>query len=152
MTKKRKLILLAEDDDSHRFLFNKTVSQLPIDAVVINVKDGVDLLSYLEDDTNDIPDLIFLDINMPRMNGLECLKKIREDGYHPHVPIIIYSTSDEDRDRAEASKYNATLYLVKDGNNRSLARILIMLLSGKTVVDNMMILPSYDTLRRNSAF
>jgi CheY-like chemotaxis protein len=77
------------------------------------VKDGEELMQQLVNDRSETPDLIFLDINMPRRNGFECLSDIRQDQKLKQLPVIIYSTS---RDTALISwMYNsgANLYLCK---------------------------------------
>lgn len=129
MHKQEKRILLAEDSDDHMFLFKKVVNTLPLKTVLNTVEDGVELCNYLRNSNNPLPDIIFLDINMPRKNGLECLKEIRDSSAYNHIPVVVYTTSDEDSDKKSAHESGANLYLIKDGDYRSLSRILLLLLS-----------------------
>lgn len=135
MSRKTKLILLAEDDDAHRFLFYKAVSYLPIDVKIIPVSDGVELMDYVSNDSNPLPEFVFLDINMPRKNGLECLKELKDHETYANIPLIVYTTSDEESDKVTAFQNNASLYLLKDGDIRSLTRILLLLLTKKEAVN-----------------
>lgn len=137
MSRKTKLILLAEDDDAHRFLFNKVASHLPIDVKIIGLNDGGELMSYVRNELKPLPEFIFLDINMPRKNGLECLKEIKELERYSSVPLIIYTTSDEESDKLTAFENNASLYLIKDGDLRSLTRILLLLLTKKVPLNQL---------------
>lgn len=129
------MILLAEDEDAHRFLFNKAVKHLSIAVRLVTVNDGAALMRFINNRSNPQPDLIFLDINMPYKNGLECLKEIREIERYYETPVVIYSTSDEGSDRRAALENKATLFLYKDGDVRSLSRILLLLLSGQQIPD-----------------
>lgn len=141
MSRKTKMILLAEDDDAHRFLFYKAVSHLPIDVKIIPVNDGVELMDYVLNDSNPLPEFVFLDINMPRKNGLECLKELKDHETYANIPLIVYTTSDEESDKLTAFQNNASLYLLKDGDIRSLTRILLLLLTKKEAVN--MLNPQY---------
>jgi CheY-like chemotaxis protein len=143
MSRKTRLILLAEDEDAHRFLFNKAVSHLPIDVRIIGVNDGVELMNYIKNDLNPLPVLVFLDINMPRKNGLECLKEIKELGRYSNIPLIVYTTSDEELDKLTAYENNASLYLIKDGDIRSLTRILLLLLTKKDALEQLSLQKTY---------
>jgi CheY-like chemotaxis protein len=109
-------ILLAEDDEDDFVLFQEALKGYPLPVFLDWVKDGDALMNALKQDKTVIPDLVFLDINMPRKNGFECLTEIRQTENLKHLPVIIYSTSN---DRALISwMYNAgaNLYLSKPSN------------------------------------
>jgi len=91
-------ICLADDDASDRLLFTEAFSELQIKTIVSTVKNGVELMDYLNTDNIRIPDLVFIDLNMPRKNGLECLKDIRSTKRFKDVFVAIYSTSGNDSD------------------------------------------------------
>ncbi len=129
MLKQEKRILLAEDSDDHMFLFKKVVNTLPLKTILHTVQDGVELCNYIRNPLNPLPDIIFLDINMPRKNGLECLKEIRDCNAFNQIPVVVYTTSDEESDKKSAHENGANLYLIKDGDYRSLSRIILLLLS-----------------------
>ncbi|MDP1747703.1 MAG: response regulator [Bacteroidota bacterium] len=86
-------ILLADDDDSDRFFFEKALKEITIQTKLTTIEDGEQLLNYLKNNSNHLPDVIFLDLNMPRKNGNECLSEIKSDEKLKHIPIVIYSTS-----------------------------------------------------------
>lgn len=86
-------IVLADDDSDDRFFFEKVLEELPIRSTLETVEDGEQLMSYLIKTPENIPDVLFLDLNMPRINGLECLSQIKGNEKLKQFPVIIYSTS-----------------------------------------------------------
>ncbi|MBC7863838.1 MAG: response regulator [Bacteroidia bacterium] len=86
-------ILLADDDKDDRFFFEKALKALPFPTKLTTVADGEQLLNYISENSDKIPDVLFLDINMPRKNGAECLVEIKTDKRIKDFPVIIYSTS-----------------------------------------------------------
>jgi CheY-like chemotaxis protein len=86
-------ILLADDDKDDRFLFREALSELPVQADLITVHDGEELMNWLEENTSDLPDILFLDLNMPRKNGFECLTEIKQNEKLQKLPVIMFSTS-----------------------------------------------------------
>lgn len=87
-------ILLTDDDEDDRDFFAEAVEDLDLNHPVEFCKNGIELLDRLGDTTLGIPDIIFLDLNMPILSGFETLQQIREDVRFKDVPVIaIYSTS-----------------------------------------------------------
>lgn len=86
-------ILLAEDDIDDRFFFEKALKLIPIDTKLTTVNDGEKLMEYLANNQLNLPDIIFLDISMPRKTGIECLQEIKENEVVSKVPIAMLSTS-----------------------------------------------------------
>lgn len=86
-------ILLADDDKDDRFFFDKALKSLPFPTQLTTVEDGEQLMNYLSENSDNLPDVLFLDLNMPRKKGSECLLEIKQDPQLKDVPIIIYSTS-----------------------------------------------------------
>jgi CheY-like chemotaxis protein len=86
------IILSIDDDDDDRELLREAISLIDRDIICIQLNDGVDALNYLDSDL-ELPDLIFLDINMPRMNGIACLELIRSNPKFDSTKVIIFSTS-----------------------------------------------------------
>ena len=70
-------ILLADDDESDRLLFTEAFAELKLKTIVHTVNDGIQLMEWLNRENKRLPHLIFLDLNMPRKNGLECLIEIK---------------------------------------------------------------------------
>jgi CheY-like chemotaxis protein len=93
MSNKEIRILLADDDKDDRFLFREALSELPIEAELSTVHDGEELMNYLAENTQNLPDILFLDLNMPRKNGFECLTEIKLNDELANLPVIMFSTS-----------------------------------------------------------
>ena len=85
-------ILLADDDQDDRFFFARAFEKVPIPTKLTTVENGEKLMHYLSGNSI-LPDALFLDLNMPRKNGLECLSEIKNNEILKHLPVIIYSTS-----------------------------------------------------------
>lgn len=86
-------IFLAEDDYDDCYLFQYTLKEMNRSFHLTTVKNGEDLMNLLNEETTTLPDFIFLDINMPRKNGFECLKEIKANASLCHLPVIVLSTS-----------------------------------------------------------
>lgn len=92
MTKSNLTILLVDDDADDIEIFNDALKQIDNTIILITAHNGQDALHILSSDILEKPDHIFLDINMPRMNGLECLERIRHQE-KLSIPVTIYTTS-----------------------------------------------------------
>ena len=86
-------ILLADDDADDRYFFEKALKELSIEAIFKTVSDGERLMDHLMKNTDDLPDVLFLDLNMPRKNGSECLAEIKHSEKLKQIPVILCSTS-----------------------------------------------------------
>jgi len=86
-------VLFADDDKDDRFFFEKTLKELPISTNIIAVHDGEELMNYLNKHSDDLPDVLFLDLNMPRQNGFECLVEIKHNDKLKDLHIVMFSTS-----------------------------------------------------------
>ncbi len=124
MDKEPLYILLAEDDESDRLIFKEAFAELKINTIVHTVNDGVQLMKWLNKESNRLPHLIFLDLNMPRKNGMECLKEIRSNKKLKDVFVAIYSTSDNEKDMEETFLNGANVYITKPGSFNKLKNVL----------------------------
>jgi CheY-like chemotaxis protein len=86
-------ILLADDDEDDRHFFKRILGEMDINTRLTTVVDGEKLLHYLVENSSNLPDIIFMDFNMPRKNGLLCLSEMSVNDKLRHLPVIIYSTS-----------------------------------------------------------
>ncbi|MCK0192074.1 response regulator [Arenibacter sp. F20364] len=123
-TKKTIKIYLADDDEDDRMLFSEALDALPIKCEIRNFKDGIYLMGQLMVKETVLPDIVFLDINMPLMDGVASLKKIRETERISQLPVIIYSTSFV---KEEVEKYHhmgANCYLKKPTSFNQLKTLL----------------------------
>ncbi len=103
------LILYAEDDEDDQQLVEEAFSKYSSNVKMIILNNGVETLNYLNNlqPVDSKPCLIILDINMPKMNGKEALKRIRETSRFADVPVILFTTSSQTIDRDFAREYNA---------------------------------------------
>ena len=88
-------ILLADDDTDDCLFFKEAIAELIEPANFTAVHDGEQLMQLLSQETTVLPDVIFLDLNMPRKNGFECLAEIKQNKKLQKLPVIIFSTSFE---------------------------------------------------------
>lgn len=117
-------ILLADDDASDRMIFETAFSEIKIETNVDTFQDGVKLMDWLNAPNTVLPQFIFLDLNMPRKNGLECLKEIRSNTKMKEVFVAIYSTSDNQKDMEETFLRGANVYITKPNDFGSLKQLL----------------------------
>jgi CheY-like chemotaxis protein len=95
MSKEQLNILLADDDKDDRLFFQMALDALTISTQLTTVVDGEKLMAYLYENVRQLPDVLLLDLNMPRKNGFECLSEIKLDSTLKQLPVIIFSTSFE---------------------------------------------------------
>lgn len=106
-------IILADDDIDDRFFFDMALKTLPIETKLITVNDGQRLMDHLSKNSDNLPDVLFLDLNMPRKNGAECLKEIKNNKDLKKLPVIIYSTSLHENTANELYENGAHYYIRK---------------------------------------
>ncbi|MFT3910986.1 MAG: response regulator [Ferruginibacter sp.] len=103
MTKKP-LFFLADDDVDDQEFFISALHEIDAGIECITAADGIEALEKLQDNKDRIPDFIFLDQNMPRVTGIQCLREIKKIEALKNVPVIMCSTSHADKDNEEAKK------------------------------------------------
>jgi CheY-like chemotaxis protein len=108
-----KPILLVEDDRVDMMTFKRSLNDLSIKNEVIHTTNGEEALEYLRGEGNEQPCVIFLDLNMPKMSGLEFLKERRTDNELTKIPVVVLTTSDNERDIIESFEMGVAGYLVK---------------------------------------
>lgn len=118
------LILLADDDEDDQTFFRESVDSLGIAAELKIFNDGEELLQYVFDTNARMPDIVFLDLNMPKCNGVDCLSSIRKIKAYADVPVIIYSTSKQKNDILTTYNLGANLYVKKPNDFQSLPKLL----------------------------
>jgi CheY-like chemotaxis protein len=126
-------ILLADDDADDRFFFDKVLKKLPLPTRLATVADGEKLMTYLSENYWDLPDVLFLDLNMPRKNGLECLVEIKNNEKLKDLPVVIYSTHLHEKDAGLLFEKGAHYYIRKT-DMIELSKILYRILN-RLVVD-----------------
>lgn len=117
-------IILADDDQDDRLFFTDAFEELKITTKVKTFKDGVYLMDYLNENDSDLPNILFLDLNMPRKSGIECLKEIKQNQKFNDVVIAIYSTSASEEDIENTFITGANIYIKKPNDFKTLKNIL----------------------------
>ncbi len=106
-------ILLADDDKDDQYFFARALKKIPIATVLTTVDDGEDLMAFLHNNYNHLPDVIFSDLNMPRKKGSACLVEIKADERLKQIPVIIYSTAVHDETTDKLFENGAHYYMQK---------------------------------------
>lgn len=133
--KKINHILLADDDKADHILFEKAFKDLNVPPNITIVNHGEELIKYLTKHSEQLPDIIFLDLNMPRKNGFESLVEIREIEKLKDLPIVIFSTSfpqDKNYELGMISnlfKLGANVFIRKPNSFGQLKHVILQALS-----------------------
>lgn len=134
-------ILLADDNRDDRFFFKDALSDLSIPSILTTVEDGEKLIAFLSKNSARLPDVLFLDINMPLKSGSECLREIKKNKLLQHLPVVIYSSSLPEVVADELYRNKAHYYLQKT-NVVDLGHILNHILT-------MLVEKKFDRPQRN---
>lgn len=122
-------ILLADDDKEDRDDFIEAFDGLKIKTTIETVKDGIELINYLQSPSAVIPHLLFLDLNMPKKSGLECLIEIKQMEFLKDLTVVIYSTSSSEKDIEDTFLNGANIYLKKPSDFAVLRKTLLHVLT-----------------------
>ena len=118
-----KTFLIVDDDSDDQELFIEALHEIDEFCKCLTAFDGEDALKKLSDGMPR-PDFIFLDLNMPRMNGKQFLAEIKNDHKLRQIPVIIYSTSSEKKDIQETTQLGAAFFLQKPNRFNDLSKAL----------------------------
>jgi CheY-like chemotaxis protein len=124
MAKEYMNIILADDDEDDRLFFTDAFDELKINTKVSTYNDGVELMDYLNAEEAILPDILFLDLNMPRKSGKECLIEIRDNEKFQNIAVAIYSTSSSEEDIEETFVQGANIYIKKPSDFTLLKKVL----------------------------
>ncbi len=117
-------IILADDDEDDRLFFADAFEELKISTKVQTCNDGVELMNYLNKDESILPNVLFLDLNMPMKNGIECLDEIKANKRFDDIIIAIYSTSSSEEHIEETFVKGANIYIKKPSDFNELKKVL----------------------------
>ena len=117
-------IILADDDEDDRMLFVEALDEISIPIKLLLFKHGQELLDYLFQPHVELPNLIFLDLNMPIKNGMQCLREIRSNPKLKNVCVAIYSTSSSDKDITDTFLNGANMYINKPNSFTKLTKVI----------------------------
>ena len=140
-------ILLAEDDPDDQLLTRRALEESPITVTLTMVEDGEELLRYLRREneyqgTAKRPDLILLDLNMPRMDGREALREIKTDPELRRIPVVVLTTSEAERDILESYNLGVNAFVTKPVSFDALADAMEAL--GEFWFDFVRLPPEHD--------
>lgn len=108
-----KPILLIEDDSVDVMTVKRALKDLSIANTLVHSVNGEEALEYLRNDSNNEPGIILLDLNMPKMNGIEFLEVVKADKTLKKIPVVVLTTSKNERDILETFELSAAGYIVK---------------------------------------
>jgi CheY-like chemotaxis protein len=118
------LVYLADDDEDDRLIFSEALTEIKTHTItLLTTVDGNQLISSLNERVS-LPDVVFLDLNMPNKNGKEALLQIRSNPRLSPLPVVVYSTSTSDIDVDEAWKAGASMYVEKPYSVKHLVYVL----------------------------
>ena len=121
-------ILYADDDVDDREIFCEAIKEIDPAIKVVLGKDGEETLKILSVQ-KELPNLIFLDINMPKMDGIECLVKLKSDDRLKGIPVIIYSTTSNKSDQTKIALLGASDFILKGNSFESVKESLDKILT-----------------------
>lgn len=111
-----KPLLLVEDDYVDALTVKRAFKELEVHNPIIHKEDGEQALEFLSSDDLELPKLILLDLNMPKMNGIEFLEKLRSNESLKKIPVVVLTTSKNQQDRFETFDLGIAGYMVKPLN------------------------------------
>lgn len=117
-------IVLADDDPDDRLFFKEAIDEIKIRTKLSLFNDGKQLMDYLMLSNIVLPEVIFLDLNMPIKNGMECLKEIRANPKLRELCVAIYSTSSSEEDIEETFVKGANIYINKPTSFNALKKAI----------------------------
>ncbi|WP_405267933.1 response regulator [Cellulophaga sp. Ld12] len=117
-------IALADDDEDDRLLFKDAIEEIKIKTKLSLFTNGKELMDYLVLPNIILPEVIFLDLNMPIKNGMQCLKEIRENPKLSNLSVAIYSTSSSERDIEDTFINGANVYINKPNSFGELKTVI----------------------------
>ena len=125
-------IVLVDDDEDDRQFFMDALKELDMNTSLRVFHNGQDVLDYLSAEDAERPHLVFLDLNMPVMNGFQCLREIRKKSTLKELVVAIYSTSSSDKDVEETFVHGANIYINKPNKFDDLKKILSQVIRRNT--------------------
>lgn len=127
-------ILIAEDDADDRFLLNAAFEENGFTDKLHFVENGVELLAYLGNthlgaESCKLPNFILLDLNMPKKDGREVLKEIKQNPAYKKIPVIIFSTTNNEQEMRRCYELGANSYITKPNSFENLIKTVAVLRS-----------------------
>jgi CheY-like chemotaxis protein len=122
--KPERYILLVDDDPDEHLLFEDALKELSGAPRLAYARDGQQLMQFLNTEKTELPAIIFLDLNMPRMNGFECLQEIRKSLKLKRIPVVIFSTTSQTQTIDRVYEQGANYYIRKPNTFAMLKEVI----------------------------
>jgi CheY-like chemotaxis protein len=106
-------IMLVEDSEGDVYIFKRAIADAKILNEIRAFKDGKEALEYLNDEANELPGIVFLDINMPMVSGFEVLKELKANPRLQKIPVVMLTISQEEEDIIRSYDYGAVSFITK---------------------------------------
>jgi CheY-like chemotaxis protein len=123
----RKILLIDDDADDRRY-FIEAVNEIDTGIECVTANDGVQAMELLNNVQFSVPDYIFLDLRMPKINGRQCLVQIKSDERLMHIPVIVYTTSTELEESEEMARLGAVRFISKPSEMEEIYYVLSQVL------------------------
>lgn len=130
--KSRQIVLIIDDDEDDRLFFTEAIRHVSPDTATFTAENGLQGLELLHEKKMPAPDYIFLDLNMPIMNGKECLKELVKTVQRSITKVVMMSTSSLQEDMEDALRLGAQLFITKPHTYADLCRIV-----GNILIDRL---------------
>lgn len=121
--------MIIDDDEDDRRLFLEGLKDVDPSVKLLTAEGGMDAFLKLEEETQNLPDFIFLDLNMPTMTGQQVLAGLKNDELLKNIPVIIYTTSRNQNEKDETIKCGAVSWITKPQSMEELRTIISEMLS-----------------------
>lgn len=131
-------ILLIDDDADDRKYFVEAVQEIDVAIECVTAKDGEQALQLLRDTQFSLPDYIFLDLRMPKINGRQCLLQIKAEERLKTIPVIMYTTSREVEEMEELQSLGAVRFITKPSDPDEIYYVLSLVLEERWTDDAWM--------------
>jgi CheY-like chemotaxis protein len=129
-------ILIVDDDEDDQVLLAEALNEVQPDVTCLTAGNGEEALKFLRLTGGSKPDIIFVDLNMPRFNGLQCLRELKTDDLLQNIPVIVYTTSKLHTDREQALQTGACYFLTKPSSFKELCEMLTKILNKIVIIEN----------------
>ena len=136
--------VLVDDDLDDTSLFEEVLLEVQPAVKFQAVHNGLEAMALLRNSGTQLPDVIFLDLNMPRMDGKQCLVALKEDNSLKHIPVIMYSTSSQSKDIEETRQAGAICFITKPTSITELRTMLSAIITGLNKIEE-----TVETLSQN---
>ncbi|MEO5675698.1 MAG: response regulator [Chitinophagales bacterium] len=122
-------IMLIDDDADDRKLFEEGLNKIDSTIKLDTAEGGIEAFLKLKEDMQRLPDFIFLDLNMPQMDGHEVLAELKNDELLKNIPVIIYTTSSDPQEKAQTIKRGAVSWITKTNSMEEMKKTISEMLT-----------------------